>query len=1362
MSDQPFPGLRPFRRDETDVFFGRESSLDIMVDKLAAFRFLAVTGASGSGKSSLVFTGLIDALDRGLLARAGSDWNVVVFRPGSHPLRALADALCGSPDASLSSIEPPLLEATLASGPLSLAHELTAQGFGKDQNILIVADQFEEIFRYRTAGEATEGGPADKELLAWREESQTLVNLLLESTRQASPQIYVVITLRSDYLGDCAAFDGLAEAINDSQFLTPRLAREDIRRAIEGPVRVYGGAIEPALVNHLLNEMGTNPDQLPLMQHAMMRLWEMAPGSPKHLTFKFYEERLKSLQYALSSHLDAVAEGESLTEQQKKIIPIIFRALTEGSGSRNDRRRPTALGTLAAIAEADPSDVISVIDAFRGPGRHFLTPQGALSAASTIDISHESLIRQWDALRKWVYAESRAADEYHVLEFSAQGWKDGHHDLLHGPDLTNALIWFERERPNAAWAARYGKHFDTVTRFIEESRAEEDHRERTKAEQRKAQVRRRFIASVGAIAAVMVVGALAIYHVVTRSADERAIDIQNADIEIQNAEFSVQQADKTLADGDRSAVLPIAVSSIESLQKQKLDPVADKNAVEALQRAWTDLYAASSADWQLSRLVGHTDAVMSVAYSPDGNTIATASADRSVRIWDGADGFVSQPHLVCLLPGEKPNGRDPNWKCADIPRVIAYSPDNRLLAAASYDGGVYLWDTTQSYKLVAWLVPQGSPCAQQTSKAAKAGNECPRLNSVGFAKDNSRRMVTASDNGTATIWNITNPAHALVEKVLRIGHARLTFASLSPDGKRVVAASADENAYIVDVASGKTVRTLRHDGPVNAAVFSPGPVQTPSGENRLLVATASNDRTARLWDAATGTLLHVLSHNMIVQSVAFSADGDRIVTSSNDKAVRIWHTRTGVQLGILAGHDGIVYAAAFSPDEQRIVTASQDKTARLWNGSAFSHFDVLCCHDNAVNSVQYSSDGKQIVSASSDGSIEVWKKNQRWEGRKLVPPITVLPQPVNFASFSHDGVRVVAAYNDGKVGIWNLNEPNPKPIWLPPHRKAAYSAFFSSDDSEVLTASADKTARILVLKNQREVAFQDHMDWVYSAVFSADGRHVVTASKDGTVRVWDTQGHELARMPPKSSPTTTSRFRWAAFSPDGTHVVAASFDSYAYVWDWMSDRSGKSVLRLGPHFDWVAIAAYFVDKGDKYDNWIVTASYNGYIRIWDAESGQLRYVISRPDARTNFVDLHFDASDKHWRAVTAYDDRTIRVWRIDRLRFDDLLAWAKAASFDLPGPRTDLINTMGDVAFLAEERKINQLLAEYSRENEKPQRDAALEKEYRTFVEQALRTNDPAWRRGMATLAMLLTEDGMNTDVATIYRSVERQIQSKK
>jgi hypothetical protein len=484
----PFPGLRPFTFEETDRFFGREECIDGLVDLLSRQHFLAVLGSSGSGKSSLVKTALLDALERGLMAQAGSRWRIVVFRPGDEPLRNLARALLESDDEQPSEDDVSALRTFLARGPRSLVEWCEDGHLGARENLLLLVDQFEEVFRYSEYSE--------------REQAEAFVGLLLESSNlKAGAPIYVVLTMRSEYLGPCALIEGLAERMNTAQFLTPRMTRQQCRSAIEGPASVCEIAIEPALVNQMLNELANfapweahdgsatanqldrlarRADQLPLLQHALNRLWQRAtpatngsqPGPKPLLTLADYE-MIGGLQGALARHADEILA--SLGPEREPVAESVFRALTTGTSVADAVRRPTLFKDLVAISGAAEAEVRAVLDAFRAPGCNFILPDGRapLRGSDRIEISHESVIRQWPRLSAWLEKEAYDVQQWRRLCDWAELERTGKSGLLDGALLQNFLDWRKQANPNPIWAARYGppKAFDDAVSLLDRSRA---------------------------------------------------------------------------------------------------------------------------------------------------------------------------------------------------------------------------------------------------------------------------------------------------------------------------------------------------------------------------------------------------------------------------------------------------------------------------------------------------------------------------------------------------------------------------------------------------------------------------------------------------------------------------------------------------------------------------------------------------------------------------------------------------------------------------------------------------------------------------------------------------------------------------
>ncbi len=476
----PFPGLRPFREDEEHLFFGRELKVDMMVDKLAATRFLAVVGTSGSGKSSLVNCGLRPALHRGLMSSAGSSWRIAQFRPGLDPIGSLAAVLAAKGVLfSDYSGEMPLVEIVrtcLTQSTKGLSDIFRRANLPAGVNLLVVADQFEELFRFRKLGSNGTNGSASA--CDASEQATAFVSLLLEAHMDPTCPIYVVITMRSDYLGDCSQIHGLPEAINQGQYLVPRLTRDERRASIAGPVGIGGAEINPVLLTRLVNDVGDDPDQLSILQHALNRTWARWElyGAQGPLDLNHYEE-IGSMGRALNQHAD-VAFAALGTRSREKICETIFKALTDIGTDARGIRRPTKLGTLCELVggQSEAEEVRAVIEVFRDPSRSFLMPPApeALGPETVIDISHESLMRVWERLRAWTEDEAQSARRFRRLSETAILEADGKARLWRDPDLQLALDWNNEQMPTATWAGFYGGKFEAAMAFLERSRNERD------------------------------------------------------------------------------------------------------------------------------------------------------------------------------------------------------------------------------------------------------------------------------------------------------------------------------------------------------------------------------------------------------------------------------------------------------------------------------------------------------------------------------------------------------------------------------------------------------------------------------------------------------------------------------------------------------------------------------------------------------------------------------------------------------------------------------------------------------------------------------------------------------------------------
>ena len=485
LSACPFPGLRPFDSSESHLFFGRDGQSDQLIERLKRTRFLTVVGTSGSGKSSLIWAGLLPALHAGFMPGAGSLWRVAIMHPGSNPVGSLASALTEREVLNIArnedqSVRLAIVDAALRRGRRGLV-EIAKQSLMQTQtheNLLIVVDEFETLFRFQAI---SLGGSS-------QEEAADFVKLLLEASRQSEIPIYVVLVLRSDYIGDCSVFWGLPEAINNGLFSIPRMNRDQLRAAVTGPVAVAWANITPRLVNRLLNDVGDNQDQLPVFQHLLMRSWHEwkekrlvvelpnGEGRPHREVHQgdaidsCCAEAVGGMAEALSRHADE-AYFELPDDSHREVAANLFKALIEKGTDNREIPRPITLGALTSITGARQSEVITVIEAFRQPGRAFLMPPApiALNSESLVDISHESLIRGWPPLKEWVDEEARSARIYRRLAETAVLYTEDRAGLWRDPDLQIALTWRGQTRPNEAWARRYHPEFNAAMEFLDQS-----------------------------------------------------------------------------------------------------------------------------------------------------------------------------------------------------------------------------------------------------------------------------------------------------------------------------------------------------------------------------------------------------------------------------------------------------------------------------------------------------------------------------------------------------------------------------------------------------------------------------------------------------------------------------------------------------------------------------------------------------------------------------------------------------------------------------------------------------------------------------------------------------------------------------
>jgi WD40 repeat protein/energy-coupling factor transporter ATP-binding protein EcfA2 len=1255
----PYPGLRPFRSDEKHLFFGREQQVDRMVEKLAAHHFLAVVGGSGSGKSSLVNCGLRPALHRGNMASAGAAWRMAQMRPGNDPIGALARALAApgvlfdKPMTGALSGEA-LVESTLRLGSLGLIDMVEQADLPSGTQVLVVADQFEELFRFRSLVR-----DASRDGFGAAEDGVAFVQLLLEAAAQTTVPIYVVLTMRSDFLGDCDQFHGLPEAMNEGQYLVPRLTRDEIRAAITCPAAVRGATLSPVLVTRLLNDVGDNPDQLSILQHALNRTWarwENEGGSKGPLDLPHYEA-IGTMAHALDQHAER-AYAEPATPRQQKICEKLFKALTDKATDPRGVRRPTTLGTLCSLADATATEVTEVIDVFRKPSRSFLMPPTgeALTAERIIDISHESLMRVWQRLNTWADEEAQSAQTYRRLADTAALHAAGKASLWRDPDLQLALDWRDQSQPNKTWASRYGSGFDDASAFLRDSeaaRAAELEKERQQAEaeriakereleQAKALARSRLVTRAAVVCGAFTVFALYMWwNALTAAKDatdarDQARTAETAALkaekeakglrEVAEKKAKEEQGLRETADGAKAKATAAATEAAKQAHLALGGKVAAQSVLFADPSVNVPLDTAALlaiASYQLQpsfearrgllmplsrlaqvrKVLASPTAPNGVAFSPDGKTIVSAGDNGMLIQWD-----VETGRLLRQLVGGHHDARA--W-------AVTFSPDGAMIVSADDIGAVTFWDAA-SGKLL----------------SGPEKNHERWINNVLFNRAGTT-LVSASDDGTLVFWN---PATKKPDGGPLPTGSGVNAVAFSPDGKRLVTAQNTGALVLWDPSDRQKVDDLEtiETGGAFAVAFSPKGEQMVSGYADGTVAFWRRDGDGKFRVAAKER-----GHRDWVWSLDFSSDGRNVVSASKDGTIVVWNPDQYKPVGeVLRAHKNEVRSVAFSPDGKTFVSASYDNSLILWDVDApITIGHSVHAHTGVLRSLAFRPDGKTIVSGGQDG-LKIWdaatRKQLKTEatGAKKDDVLSVAFSPdgrliasgrrsgalelldgatltsvVREVPFAHkDGTLTVAFSShekilvsggeDNKLRSWNSGTLQPRPSDpASGHDRRVRTIAISPDGKSVASAGDDLIVKFWAVPGLKRVAEtpRKHDRDVNAVAYDPSGRILASASNDGTVLLWDVGARRPLGEPLRGHriAARSDGVTSLSFSRDGRVLASGATDATIILWD-VETRLPLEPLR-GHKYEVLAVA--FSPDGRT----LVSGDKNGDMFFWDVD-----------------------------------------------------------------------------------------------------------------------------------------------------------------
>ncbi|CAI7596028.1 unnamed protein product [Penicillium pancosmium] len=560
---------------------------------------------------------------------------------------------------------------------------------------------------------------------------------------------------------------------------------------------------------------------------------------------------------------------------------------------------------------------------------------------------------------------------------------------------------------------------------------------------------------------------------------------------------------------------------------------------------WVLKYPVVEETWShcLLTIEGHSLPINSISWSPGGSRLASASIDKTVRIWDSVTG-----RSISTLEGHS------GWVTS-----IAWSPDGSQLASASGDQSVRIWDPATGQSIL-------------TLEGHSDG-----VWSIAWSPDGSR-LASASDDGTVRIWD---PATGRSISTLEGHRNGVRSIAWSPDGSRLASASDDKTVRIWDPATGRSISTLEgHSDEVRSVAWSPD-------GSRL--ASASYDKTVRIWDPATGRSISALEgHRDGVRSIAWSPDGSRLASASDDKTVRIWDPATGQSISTLEGHSDGVWSIAWSPDGSRLASASDDGTVRIWDPATSQSISTVEGHSNKTTAIAWSSDGSRLASASDDKTVRIWDP----ASGQSISTLEGHSEWVRSITWSPDGSRLASASHDETVRIWDPASGQSIST-LEGHSGLVWSIAWSPDGSRLASASNDKTVRIWDPATGRSIStLEGHSRMVDPIAWSPDGSRLASASDDGTVRIWDpATGRSISALEGHRDGV-----RSIAWSPDGSRLASASDDKTVRIWD---PATGQSISTLEGHSDEVRSIAWSPD-GSR----LASASYDETVRIWDLATSQ--------------------------------------------------------------------------------------------------------------------------------------------------------------
>lgn len=953
----PFPGLRPFTPEESELFFGRKGESEEVLSKLLNNRFVTVMGASGTGKSSLIYCGVLPGI-RKAESQKSQPWRIISFRPGNDPFGNLAKSLS---EGMISKSQDKNVKPDHPEGIIGMVHQLD---LGENENILLVIDQFEELFRYGSLNNTSTGTP------------ERFVDSLVTAISQRSVNIFTIITMRSDFIGECAHYQGLTQLINESNYLVPHMGRENYREAIEGPVKYAGATLDPVLVELLLNDIGERTDQLPVLQHCMMRTWNywQQLDEPERPIGKTDYDAIGTLSNAMSMHSNEAFE--ELDMRGKEICEKLFKTITDKGSDNKGLRRPTGVRTIMSIAGCTAEELFKVVERFRIPSRSFITPRHnvPLSEDSIIDISHESLMRLWDRLREWVEDEAASVQMYLRLSDASAMYQQGRTSLWRPPDLQLAINWRNHHKPTLEWAKRYDPAFERAMVYLRTSEKEYVEEEENKIRLQKKQMRRaKIVAMILGTASVISLAFMLFAFVQkiaadrqTRLAEEaRTQEVRQREIADSNA--VVAEIQRNLADSTKG----VALLNYEEAQRQT--QIAESQRLKALKNEQKALEQEKIA-------LAQSDSAQRARALADRNAIrARQQADTALQ-------------LRMLSIG----------KAMSIKSLQAQGqPDLQgLLAYQAYIFNKRNYGLNNDADIYAGLYNVAKQSGSTTVKSYRGHSG--GIKSIAYVPGKNE-FYSAGTDGKVMKWSIDDKDQGL--QVVYSGSDIIEVLAVSPGADWLACGSSNSTIRMIPLKSSETEYVLSgHKGAIKSLIYS---------YDGKYLYSASVDNNVLKWDLSAKTSESLTNGSFQITSIDISSNGKYIAGISSNGGVIVWDPARENDNFRIDVSGRRIRTIRFNPDNNLLALGDENGKVELWNISQNKKVSEVKAHDARVNDIQFNPLLKQMATAGADKKLKIFNISNPADLTELPISISDFEGFVMVMQFSPDGHFIISGAWEG-------------------------------------------------------------------------------------------------------------------------------------------------------------------------------------------------------------------------------------------------------------------------------------------------------------------------------------------------------------